>query len=169
VLFRSGLVLHFSATGDQGTSFRRKLMADPLAKAGYASLLLIIPTYGKRRPAAQTLHYVDNVSDYLLSGLACSVEGAEGAPCASHPPVCVPDLILRFVSRPAVPIGAKLVEYAKRTYPGLPVCYRRCGLPSNGPPSLTARALQVGITGISFGGAMACGTAALLPREDLAV
>eukprot|EP00045_Choanoeca_perplexa_P007078 m.62209 g.62209 ORF g.62209 m.62209 type:complete len:383 (-) comp13922_c0_seq2:42-1190(-) len=110
-----GMMVHLAATGDMGTGFRTKLMAGPMAKQGFASLLLIIPFYGKRKPEDQVAHYVDNVSDYLLSSIGCYLE------------------------------APKLLKWHRTLYPGVPL----------------------GVTGMSFGGAMASITATLMDMDDL--
>lgn len=107
-----GVVVHLAATGDEGFSMRRRLVADPLARRGYASVLLIIPMYGRRRPDGQHRYYARTVADMLAASAGCMVE------------------------------GARLVAWARRHWPGVPV----------------------GLTGVSYGGAMASG-AALLDLE----
>eukprot|EP00730_Choanoeca_flexa_P018620 TRINITY_DN9062_c0_g1_i2.p1 TRINITY_DN9062_c0_g1~~TRINITY_DN9062_c0_g1_i2.p1 ORF type:complete len:451 (+),score=90.63 TRINITY_DN9062_c0_g1_i2:190-1542(+) len=110
-----GMVVHLAATGDMGAGFRTKAMAAPIAKQGYASMVLIVAFYGLRRPEDQVVHYVDNVSDYILSSAGCYVE------------------------------AAKLVQYHRNKYPSVPL----------------------GVTGMSYGGAMASIVATLLDKEDL--
>jgi hypothetical protein len=69
-------VIHFASTGDQGFGRRRGWMAEPLARAGIASLILENPYYGRRRPAAQPGYRLLHVSDLLSMGAATVLEGA---------------------------------------------------------------------------------------------
>lgn len=57
-----GVLVMFPMTGDQGFFIRRQLLSGPLAKKGYASVVLMAPFYGKRVPAKQTAHYNRTVS-----------------------------------------------------------------------------------------------------------
>lgn len=52
----------FPATGDQGFEYRRERFAMPLAKQGIASVSLMIPYYGARKPMEQHEHYLRTVS-----------------------------------------------------------------------------------------------------------
>lgn len=47
------LVVQFAGTGDHFYWRRRKLMAEPLAEEGVASIILENPFYGVRRPRSQ--------------------------------------------------------------------------------------------------------------------
>lgn len=70
-----GIVVHLAATGDTGKGLRLHQIAMPLADHGYASLILIVPFYGIRKPDYQHYHYVDTVADYLQACTGCFVEG----------------------------------------------------------------------------------------------
>ncbi|EDQ88107.1 uncharacterized protein MONBRDRAFT_26671 [Monosiga brevicollis MX1] len=72
-----GIMVHLAPTGDMGFAFRTKLMAEPMAQQGYASLLLIIPYYGRRKPHAQIKHYASTVADYLTCCFGSFVEAAK--------------------------------------------------------------------------------------------
>ena len=113
----SGLVVHMAATGDEFFGFRRRMVAQHLAEHNIASLLLMVPGYGKRRYPDQKRHYISMLDDYSSCATACILE------------------------------GAALLEWSHATYPSLPL----------------------GITGISYGGAMASGAAILakVPRFAL--
>ena len=68
-------VIHFAATGDQGFGRRRAWMAEPLARAGIASVVLENPFYGRRRPPGQPAHRLLHVADLLAMGAATVLEG----------------------------------------------------------------------------------------------
>lgn len=59
-----GIVIHAAATGDETYRLRRMLVADPLLQHDIASILLMIPCYGERKPFGQPRHFVTTVSDY---------------------------------------------------------------------------------------------------------
>ena len=111
-----GLVIHLAMTGDEGYSLRKYLMADDLCKMGYASLLLMMPFYGRRRASKQSKHYIRTVEHYIKAAQASMLEAA-----------C-------------------LVRWARREYPGVPIC----------------------VAGLSYGGAMAA-CAACLAQDPLSV
>mmetsp|Transcript_11077 Transcript_11077/g.12681 ORF Transcript_11077/g.12681 Transcript_11077/m.12681 type:complete len:408 (-) Transcript_11077:52-1275(-) len=87
-----GVVVHLTMTGDQGYSFRQNMLAKPLAKKGYLSIILIVPCYGKRRPDDQDSFYFSTVEDLAVVGVACIVE------------------------------GAGLCKWAAKQWPGVPIC-----------------------------------------------
>mmetsp|Transcript_63 Transcript_63/g.47 ORF Transcript_63/g.47 Transcript_63/m.47 type:complete len:345 (+) Transcript_63:280-1314(+) len=86
-----GVVVLTAMTGDAGFSYRRDKLAIPLAKAGYVSLLPISPFMGKRKPENQFKTRCATVSDYVLHSFGSTFE------------------------------GTKLVEWARKTYPGKPI------------------------------------------------
>ena len=57
--------VHFAATGDETFLPRRMLLANALAEQGIASVLLMNPLYGVRRPKTQRTFAVPTVSDQL--------------------------------------------------------------------------------------------------------
>ena len=61
-----GVLVMFPMTGDQGFFIRRQLLAAPLAKRGFASVVLMVPYYGKRVPSKQTAHYNRTVIDDIV-------------------------------------------------------------------------------------------------------
>eukprot|EP00667_Euglena_gracilis_P016052 EG_transcript_16737 len=65
-----GAAVVLAATGDQGFSFRKALVARPLAQRGIAAVLLENPIYGRRRPKGQVAFYPADVSTYLRATLA---------------------------------------------------------------------------------------------------
>jgi len=72
-----GVVIHLPQTGDMGYGFRRKTLGIPLALEGYASIILVGPYYGKRKPRSQRRHYVRNVAEYLISASTTFTEAAK--------------------------------------------------------------------------------------------
>ncbi|MEQ9363510.1 MAG: alpha/beta hydrolase family protein [Leptospirales bacterium] len=67
--------VHFAATGDETFLPRRFLLANALADEGIASVLLMNPYYGPRRPKTQTNFSVPTVSDQLRMNGASIYEG----------------------------------------------------------------------------------------------
>ena len=65
----------FAATGDQGFTWRREVVALPLAKKGIGSLILQSPFYGRRRPDYQKSFYVSDVKDLWIMAAATIAEG----------------------------------------------------------------------------------------------
>jgi hypothetical protein len=60
------LVISLPSTGEQ-VDFIRVWMAMKLARLnGWSSLIVTAPYYGHRKPASQTLHYINTVADYFL-------------------------------------------------------------------------------------------------------
>ena len=102
-----GLVIHLAMTGDEWYAIRKSLMADDLSKKGYASLLLMMPFYGRRKAPNQSRHYIRTVEHYIKAAQAAMLE------------------------------AASLVRWARREFPGVPIC----------------------VAGLSYGGAMAACTA----------
>jgi len=49
-------------------------MARKLAQEGVASVILMFPLYGVRRPPHQTLHIVTTVSEFAVACIAASLE-----------------------------------------------------------------------------------------------
>ena len=94
-------------TGDEWYAIRKSLMADDLSKKGYASLLLMMPFYGRRKAPNQSRHYIRTVEHYIKAAQAAMLE------------------------------AASLVRWARREFPGVPIC----------------------VAGLSYGGAMAACTA----------
>eukprot|EP00049_Salpingoeca_infusionum_P004153 m.75221 g.75221 ORF g.75221 m.75221 type:complete len:399 (-) comp12440_c0_seq1:4039-5235(-) len=72
-----GVVIHMAATGDQWYKMRQNSLANSLAQQGYVSILLMIPYYGKRKPADQKSFFVTTAADYLLCAYGCTVEGVK--------------------------------------------------------------------------------------------
>lgn len=62
--------IQLAATGDEGFSARRRLVAEPLKEVGIGSIILENPYYGCRRPALQDRTYLRAVSDLWAMGLA---------------------------------------------------------------------------------------------------
>lgn len=67
--------VHFAATGDETFLPRRFLLANSLAREGIASVLLMNPYYGPRRPGTQSGFAVPTVSDQLRMNGASIFEG----------------------------------------------------------------------------------------------
>ncbi|GBG31630.1 Protein ABHD18 [Hondaea fermentalgiana] len=86
-----GVVVHLAATGDEGFAMRRDQVAKPLAKEGFASLILETPFYGHRRPVNQRAYFISSVGSFLLQMPTTLVE------------------------------AAKLVKHAAQLYPGVPI------------------------------------------------
>eukprot|EP00474_Spongospora_subterranea_P002033 CRZ02491.1 hypothetical protein [Spongospora subterranea] len=70
-----GVVIHFQMTADETFSFRRNHIAGKLVSSGIASILLMAPLYGSRRPSDQERHYVRNISDLIQAGIVGIFEG----------------------------------------------------------------------------------------------
>eukprot|EP00002_Diphylleia_rotans_P003880 TRINITY_DN12757_c0_g1_i1.p1 TRINITY_DN12757_c0_g1~~TRINITY_DN12757_c0_g1_i1.p1 ORF type:complete len:387 (+),score=53.85 TRINITY_DN12757_c0_g1_i1:47-1207(+) len=70
-----GVAIHLAATGDQGFGMRKSLVARALAASGIASIIIEIPTYGRRRSAGQVAYYPTDVSVYLRASFGCMWEG----------------------------------------------------------------------------------------------
>ena len=70
------IVVHMAATGTSTYTDREQELAMPLLLHGIASLIIMAPFNGSRRPAGQTRHYIQNVADYMLQSLAIILEGA---------------------------------------------------------------------------------------------
>lgn len=88
-----GVVCVLAATGDQGFWLRKVLVADAMANEGYATVILEIAFYGRRKPSAQDQHFLRTGTDISAQAVACGVE------------------------------GAKLVQHCReKLFPGLPVC-----------------------------------------------
>ena len=87
-----GLVILLAMTGDEGYALRKSLMADDLCKKGYASLLLMMPFYGRRKSPNQSRHFIRTVEHYIKAAQASMLE------------------------------AASLVRWAHREFPGVPVC-----------------------------------------------
>ena len=68
-----GSVVLLAMTGDLGFGYRRTNYAMPLAREGYAVVILMIPYYGKRIPKGQNQHYIRTVS-IVVFGAALSQE-----------------------------------------------------------------------------------------------
>ncbi|OQR92999.1 hypothetical protein ACHHYP_03022 [Achlya hypogyna] len=64
------LVLILPGTGEHGCTHRRKNVAEPLARAGVATLVLEGPFYGKRKPEKQRGSKLRRVSDLPILGIA---------------------------------------------------------------------------------------------------
>ena len=69
------IFVHFAATGDETYIARNFLLADRLARQGIASLVLMNPYYGKRRPASQRSFAPPTVSDQMRMNSATIFEG----------------------------------------------------------------------------------------------
>ncbi len=67
--------VHFAATGDESFLPRRLLLANALADQGIASVLLMNPYYGPRRPKTQKNFSVPTVSDQMRMNGASIFEG----------------------------------------------------------------------------------------------
>ncbi|MCR9140958.1 MAG: alpha/beta hydrolase family protein [bacterium] len=67
--------VHFAATGDETFLPRRFLLANALADEGIASILLMNPYYGPRRPKTQSNFSVPTVSDQMRMNGASIFEG----------------------------------------------------------------------------------------------
>ncbi|HMV41712.1 MAG TPA: alpha/beta hydrolase family protein [Leptospiraceae bacterium] len=72
---QSPLTIHFAATGDEGYSRRRLMLAIPLAKKGIGSVLLENPYYGKRRPKGQKGVVIRTFTEFLRMSRAATDEG----------------------------------------------------------------------------------------------
>lgn len=57
--------------------------AGPCLRAGIASVLIEVPTYGRRRVPGQVRHYPVDVSTYLRTSVGCMWEGPGGPPSSS--------------------------------------------------------------------------------------
>jgi len=60
----------FGPTGDHSFSYRRTVIAEPLAKAGIGSIILQNPFYGERKPQDQIRSRLRCVSDLMTMGSA---------------------------------------------------------------------------------------------------
>jgi pimeloyl-ACP methyl ester carboxylesterase len=72
---KTPVCLHFAATGDEGFSRRRRILALPLLEEGIGSLILENPYYGRRRPAGQHKKMLNCFSDLWAMGGAAVEEG----------------------------------------------------------------------------------------------
>lgn len=67
------VVVICAGTGDESFLYRRKALAEPLAKHGIASLLPMMPFYGPRRRHGQRLFYLTTFCDIMVQCYAgCS-------------------------------------------------------------------------------------------------
>lgn len=107
-----GIVIFTSATNDESYDMRQRALAEPLIEHGLASLLMIPPFYGLRRPWLQDQSKVRTVTEYMMQNIGVIVEG-----CA-------------------------VVEWCREAFPAVPL----------------------GISGISWGGAMAACIAGMCNR-----
>lgn len=64
------IVILLAGTGEHGFTRRRHCMAYPLAKLGIGSVLVEIPFYGRRKPAAQVASKLAHLTDLSLQGCA---------------------------------------------------------------------------------------------------
>ena len=87
----AGVVILLPMTGDEGYGYRRKNLAQPLAEAGFVSISLIIPFYGKRRPLGAKSCYARTFHEFSLTYWSAFLE------------------------------AGKLVKWAKQAYPGVNV------------------------------------------------
>ncbi|CAJ1406075.1 unnamed protein product [Effrenium voratum] len=71
------VVLHFPGTADQSYGFRKWALAKPLLQQGVASLLMMPPFYGPRRPKTQQLHYIRTVVEFCQQSSALLLEAVQ--------------------------------------------------------------------------------------------
>lgn len=70
-----GMVVHMAATAAEDFQPRQQDIAEPLAQYGIASLIVILPYYGRRRASGQVTFAPLTVEDFLLQNLILSLEG----------------------------------------------------------------------------------------------
>ncbi|CEP00135.1 unnamed protein product (mitochondrion) [Plasmodiophora brassicae] len=87
-----GIAIHSQMTADETFAWRRSMVAEELVRSGIASILLMVPFYGTRRPQGQVMHYYRTVADCLTGGIVAMLE------------------------------AAMLAEWCKGQFPGIPVC-----------------------------------------------
>ena len=69
------IVIVCPGTGDQTFAYREYMFAQPLLDAAGVGVLLLMPPHvGSRKPAAQSLHYVNTVEQYLIQSGASQIE-----------------------------------------------------------------------------------------------
>jgi len=68
------ICIHLAGTGDQNYYRRRVFLANCLLKDGIGSIILTNPYYGVRKPAAQSGHSLQYVSDLFVTGGALILE-----------------------------------------------------------------------------------------------
>jgi hypothetical protein len=68
------VVVQFGGIGDQTLMFRRIMLARRLLDANIATVLIVAPLYGSRRPAGQRLHYIETVELLLMQTVSLQSE-----------------------------------------------------------------------------------------------
>jgi Alpha/beta hydrolase domain containing 18 len=72
--YQTPVCIQLAATGDEGFSERKRVVATPLRELGIGSVILENPFYGCRRPTDQNKTYLRTVSDLWIMGLAIVAE-----------------------------------------------------------------------------------------------
>lgn len=70
-----GIVIFTAATNDEDFDMRQASLAEPLINHNIASLMMIVPFYGQRRPAGQVQSKMATVTEFLLQNVGVIVEG----------------------------------------------------------------------------------------------
>jgi hypothetical protein len=171
-----GFVIHMAATGDEEYTSRKTKLAEPLLAHGIASIILMVPYYGTRRPEGQSKQYIRTVAEYQLQSLCCILEGCALVQWAKQ---TWPTMAAAYESSPCSPsllspLSLKTniaPHHSNDTLASTPKRQLRATSSSSSSSTPTTissdRPILLGVTGISWGGAMAACTSVVC-REPVA-